>query len=191
MYGELLHNQQSMIKNSLEIICNILPRVGHMAIAVCGGSIILFLWFRQIVFYVDSAAEMINTKFAKLFSYFVLFFYVLCWCGESLAYLITVRYAATSYGVCIVEDENQGSSYTLIILSWMLLSILMQILLLGLFIYPIYLLRKHPDLQQNELITSNKLRNKVNKAAVLASTCVATDLLTIVILAIFNATSKY
>ena len=185
MYGLLLYDEQFMTKDSVQAICNVLPLVGHMAIAVCGGSIIIALWFRQSIFYFDSTTKiMIKSKFAKPFNYFVFGFYVMFWCCTSLAYLIIVRYTGTKVGTCIVEDQNQSSYYALITISWMIISILMQISLLGLFIYPIYFMRKDPDLKQNEQIPSNRLRESVNKAAVLASICVATDLLTIAILTI-------
>ena len=168
-------------ESTIDKICNIVPSVGDTAISIGSGFVYLFLWFRQRVLYVHPSLKIICNKCVKFISLSILvgwfIFYIALYCNL----LILVHYRFKIRVGCTVE-ESVFDTYTYIIVSWLVASILMQIGLLFLFVYPILKSSMWRSQQQSERNTG--LLERVKKAVALASVCLATDILTIAIRAI-------
>ena len=158
------------------IICKAFPALDNFTLTVGTGLVYLFLWFKQRVFYIHPSLKVLNNKIVQSIStgimvLWLLYYFVLYFC-----YFFFVHYHFHKEGGCLVT-ENSHDAYFFIIISWTVISILMQIVLLGLFVYPV-LKRTLWQSDQNYEGT-NRLMKRVKKAILLASICLATDLLSI------------
>ena len=172
VYGSLPDN--SSAANSA---CTILPPVGNVALTVGGGLVYLFLWFRQRVFYIHPSLKILSNKFVTALSFGILIMWIFFWIALYFAYFIIVRYHFTKKGGCLFVDES-ALPYGYIIFSWTAVSVFMQVVLLGLFIYPILkrsLWRGHQSTDGN-----SPLMRRVKKAVALAAICFLTDVLSVV-----------
>ena len=177
--GSAVYTNASMLQiTAAGAVCDVLPPIGNVALTVGSGLVYLFLWFRQRVFYVHSSLKVLNNKYVTVFSFAVLFFWILFWISLIFAYFIKVHYRFDTMGGCLFE-EGTDIPYAKIIIAWTAVSVLMQISLLGLFIYPII----KRTLWRNQLSDGNvSLMRRVKKAVILASVCFGTDIFSIVIL---------
>ena len=169
-------SSQLLPQSDVEILCRIFSRVVIFGYSVCSALVILYLWFRQSIFYVHSSLKIIDFKFAKLFSVSVLTFYILFYISVCIAYLVIIQYRYIA-GTCLIQESSIDSFFTIIIL-WIIVTIMMQIALLGLFIYPIYKINLREGQLTGEVL---RLRQKAKKAAVLALLCFVSDLLLILV----------
>ena len=173
--------------SATEVGCYILPQIGSVAISLASLFVFFFLWLRQSIFYVHSSLKHLYTTCLKVFSFSVLIFFFLF--GVCVVFtanlLIEVRYALNEAGLCQAQIRGGDAiSYLQILIAWNVSSILMQMSLLGLFIYPIL---KQASWQnklfgkgkkEKKITTNNSTLRRVKKAVILASVCVITDILT-------------
>ena len=170
-------------RNATEVACNLLFILAAFAVSFGSFFVYIFLWLRQSIFYVHSTLNFLYNTYLKVFSFSVLILYFLFGIALMSLYLIKVRYPLNNAGRCEIEVDNADeTAYLKILLAWNIGSILMQLLLLGLFIYPIL---KQAS-WQNKVFgegrekTNERILRRVKKALVLASVCLATDILTAV-----------
>ena len=169
-----ISSKQSMLQNhAAEIVCRVLSRITTISFGTGGSMIYLFLWFRQSVFYVHSSLQVLNNKFVQIFSFVIFILYVLFCIALLTAYLFTIRYELNEEGLCLFEI-GKAIVYAAMIICWTSVAILMQIALLGLFIYPMLKQALWRQNQQEE--PSSRLMTRVKKAVYLAITCFVTDI---------------
>ena len=159
--------------------CNILTTVSSCAATIGTGFVYLFLWFRQRALYVHPSLKILSNKVVKLISFSIIVVWLIIFVCLITSYFSLVQHRFEKIVGCVV-DKSVYDSYTYLIISWSIVSIVMQIGLLFLFIYPIFkssLWRS--GLRQNEQNTS--LFKRVKKAVALSSICLATDILTIIL----------
>ena len=173
-------NSLTLQVESAETACDVVAPIANFALTLGSGLVYLFLWFRQRVFYVHSSLKVLNNKCVRFFSFAIIFCWILGWISLIIAYFIEVRYQYDENGVCQFE-EGIILPYAYIIVSWCVLSIMMQIGLLGLFLYPILKRRLWID-QQQQSGRNDPLIKRVKKAVILASICLGTDVLSVVVL---------
>ena len=165
-----------------EIVCNFLSHTAGVALVIGNFMVNLFLWFRQSIFYVQPCLKILFSKYLRFFSFAVLIIYLLVGTSLFVTYLIYVRFEVNEAGVCHFELDSSGamSNGENILVGWTASSILMQIILLGLFIYP--LLKR--ALWQGNLSNERKLHliKKVKKAVILTLMCLVTDVAAAVVL---------
>ena len=177
-YEVALGNHTDGLINGLEIktICETFSRLGNIALTLGSGLVYLFLWFRQRVFYIHPSLKVLNNKLVRVFSNSIMVAWFLYYFSLYFCYFILVHYHYKKQGGCLVT-ESSYDSYSSLIVSWTVISILMQIILLGLFIYPIL---KRASREGHQGTDRNfTLMKRVKKAVILASICLATDLLSI------------
>ena len=186
--GILETNKQILSDESIELFCNIIRPLANIAVTAGMGLIYLFLWLRQRVFYVDSSMRIINNKCLQIFSFCIIIIWVLFWISLYFVYFIKISYRYDNAGICqYVLDSGIDWDYALaLIIPWTVMSILIQLCLLGLFIYP--LLKPTIWLRsQNQTAHSDFFIKKVKKAVVLAMICFVTDILSgLVLIAFFE-----
>ena len=157
-----------------ETVCVVFP-IRNMAFILGNGLAYLYLWLRQRVIYVHPSLKVLNNKYLSIFSFAILILWILFWISLAVIYFIKVQYRLNGKSGCILEN-NSVQSHLEIAFTWTMASILMQISLLSLFIYPILKQARWSDQQNNP-----NLMRRVKKAVVFASICLGTDIATIVV----------
>ena len=163
--------------------CNVLSQASASAL-FCGNVFVyVYLWFRQSIFYVQSTLKVLYGNKIKAFSFFILVFYLVSGISLFIVYSILVQYALNNAGFCqIQENKNSDASYVQPLIAWITLSMVMQISLLGLFVYP--LLKQATWNKNQQGMQSNRTLQKVKKAVILASVSLVTDICSLVSLAL-------
>ena len=173
-------NHTDGLINGLEIktICETFSRLGNISLTLGSGLVYLILWLRQVVFYIHPFLKVLNNKLVRIFSNSIMVAWFLYYFSLYLCYFILVHYHYKKQGGCLVTESSYDPYLSLIVL-WTVISILMQIILLGLFIYPI--LKRASRKSHLSTDRNFRLMERVKKAVILASICLATDLLSIVV----------
>ena len=177
-YNAVCVNNTTELDQTLDFtsICRPFAKLDIITLTVGTGLVYLFLWLKQRVFYIHPSLKVLNNNVVQRISkgiiiMWFLYYFTLCFC-----YFFLVHYHFNKQSGCLVT-ESSLDAYFYLILSWTATSILMQISLLGLFVYPIL---KRTLWQSNDnQERSNCLRKRVKKAILLASISLATDLLSI------------
>ena len=165
--------------NILQIACKILPKIGILILTVGTGLVYLFLWFRQRVFYVHPSISIINNKLVRAISWGIILAWFFYYISAMTCYLTLVGYQFYyDEGCLVIADGLSSFIYFYIALSWTIVSILMQIALLGLFIFPIIkrTLWRSKDANQHLL-----LLQRVKKAIIITVVCLISDILSALI----------
>ena len=168
-------------ESTIHKICNTLPTASNIAISIGSGFVYLILWFRQRIFYVHPSLKILSNKIVKHISDSIIAVWLISYLILFVSHLSLVHYRYKVPVGCIV-DETAHRSYSILVLVWLIVSILTQISLLFHFLYPIFKSSLWRNQQQYERNTS--LFSRVKKAVALASICLATDILTIILRAI-------
>ena len=156
--------------------CQTFSILANFTITFGSGLVFSFLWFKQRVFHIHPCLKKLNNKIVRGISNGIMVIWFLYYVSLYFCYFILVHYYFNKQGGCLLT-ESSHDAYFLLVISWTAISILMQIILLGLFIYPMLKRTLWQSDQNHE--RSNGLMQRVKKAILLASTCLATDLLSI------------
>ena len=159
------------------IICDVLSRIDRFLLTLGVSVVYLFLWFRQRIFYIHPSMCISHNKVVRLISAAVAIVWVLYYLAILLCFFILVEFAF-EHGICVRANPISEENYFNVFLSWALLSIFMQVVLLGLFIYPI--ITKATLLTSKNSQTS-KLVKRVKKAVILTVVCLVSDILAFVL----------
>lgn len=119
-----------------EITCHVMPKVRVSVLIIATAMTYFFLWIRQRVFYVNPSLKALNSRVVKVTSYLVLTIWSLYFFPIVMAYLILVEYEHTTSSGCTIKQSSR-ILFRNIIVSWLSVSVAMQIALLALFINPI------------------------------------------------------
>ena len=157
-------------QTAAETVCIVAFRISILAFTVGNGLVYLFLWLRQRVIYVHPSLKVHNNKYVIVFSFAVLIAWILFWISLIIVLFIKVQLHFNRNFGCIV-DKDSIKPYSRMVYTWTAVSILMQISLLSLYIYPILKQARWRG-QQN----SPNLMKRVKKAIVFASICFGTDI---------------
>ena len=169
----------SNLTGAAETVCVVFDPITNVAVTGGNGLVYLFLWLRQRVIYVHPSLKVLNNKCVSAFSFVVLILWILFWISLLIAYFMKVHYHLNRKSGCIIDNDSV-QPYSKMVFTWTAVSILMQISLLSLFIYPILKQAQWRD-QQITFI----LMRRVKKAVVFSSICLGTDIVTIVVYSFF------
>ena len=188
--NNVFSNKSVSPSDAAEIACHILPQSN--ALAVCFGYFLIytFLWLRQSIFYTHSTLKVLLNNKLKTFSLVILSSYFFTALSSFIAHLILVEYGfSKTTGFCVVQVEaNIFTLFVQLLISWNVLSMVMQTLLLGLFVYP--LLKQSSWYKNQQGQKNHRMLHLVKKAVVLASVCLVTDIFTVVYYTlVFDASS--
>ena len=159
----------------LQTACKILPRIGILTLTIGTGLVYLFLWFRQRVFYIHPSINILNNRLVRAISWGIILVWFLYYVLAMVYYLILAQYQFYHNGGCLViADDYSSLIYFYVGISWAIVSVLMQIALLGLFIFPIIkrTLWRSKEANQNLL-----LFKRVKKAIIITAVCLISDIL--------------
>ena len=167
-------------KTAAETVCVGFSRIIITGFTVGNGLVYSFLWLRQRVIYVHPSLKVLNNKYVRVFSFLVLILWILFWISIVTAYFTKVQYNRSRNNGCSI-NEDSADPYKEIVVTWNGVSILMQISMLSLFIYPIL---KQASWRNQQ--SKPNLMRKVKKAVVFASICLGTDIVSIVVYSILG-----
>ena len=173
-------SQEAMIAPA----CKALPMLSNFALTIGTGMMFLFLWFRQRILYTHPSLKILSNKCLQIFSIGIIVVWLLFYIALFPSYFILVQFYYVAKIGCIVKGKT-CDSYNNITISWVAVSILMQLSLLFLFIYPILTRTTRRGHQSNEQ-RSTALMRRVKKAIVLTSITLGTDIVTILMQTIFR-----
>ena len=165
-------------EESIEVVCKAISPLGNFALTVGIGLVYLFLWFRQRVFFVHPSLKVFSHSFLRYFSFGVIIVWVLFYIALYPAYFVLVRYRYVAKAGCLVESFS-AAPYSDIIITWGAMSIMVQLALLFLFIYPIAKRAMWQGQSKNE--QNSVLMRRVKKATILTIICLVTDILSVLI----------
>ena len=175
VYANFLTTSQ---KIALETICQIIPPLGNAAITAASGTTYTFLWIRQRIIYIQPSLKTLSNMYIECFSLGIMTLWLLFIVSLYVAFFSLVHYTFFKELGCVVE-EFSIVAYGDLIEAFTITSILMQVTLLVLFIYPI-LKRTLWKNEQPENHTFFLLR-RVKKAVILTSICLGSDILAAVV----------
>ena len=173
VYANLSDSQLIMLENT----CTIIPPLGNFAITLGSGMVYTFLWLRQRVFYIHPSLKVLNSRAIDIFSLSIIILWFVFYVSLYFAYFSLVHYHYIKELGCVVE-EYALVDYRQLISTWTIASIVMQIVLLTLFIYPI--LKR--TLWKGQLNSDRNicLLKRVKKAVILTSVCLGSDIAAVV-----------
>ena len=171
-------------KSPMENSCQVLSGLEIFIMIMCTGLVYLHLWSRQRAFYLNLSLEVLNSPCVKITSYCLLALWICYFIPAPIVSCAIVRYKLRIPGGCHVVDKTWGV-YRDIILTWMIVSIFMQIALLSLFLNPI--LRRTQLMKRNtrkSSVDSNsastltfRLLKRIKKVVILTVTCLISHII--------------
>ena len=173
VYANLSDSQVIMLQHT----CTIIPPLGNFALTLGSGMVYTFLWFRQRVFYIHPSLKVLNSRVIDIFSQSIIILWFVFYVSLYFAYFSLVHYHFIKELGCVVEEYSLVD-YKQLITSWTIASIVMQVVLLLLFIYPI--LKR--TLWKGQLNSDRNicLLRRVKKAVILTSVCLGSDIAAVV-----------
>ena len=163
-------------EQSIEMICKPIEPLINFFLTIGIALVYQFLWFRQRIFFVHPSLKMFSHSYIRYFSFGVIIAWFLCYITLSFAYFVLVRYRYEANAGCLVEGSST-IPYSKIIITWGAMSIMVQLALLFLFIYPIAKQAKCQGQSKNK--HNSGLMRRVKKATILTSICLVTDILSV------------
>ena len=166
-------SRNSMLDEDLKLACQILPKSGNIIMTSGLGFVYCFLWLRQRVFYIHPSLKVLNNLTTRILSSATAVAWLIFFVSLFISYMIVVQYDLHAGGGCLVR-KSIIYSYFAIILTWGIVSLLIQIALLGLFIYPVM---KKVSWTDKNLNQTSVLVKRVRKAMYLTLTCLVSDIM--------------
>ena len=166
-------SRNSTFNEDLKLACQILPKSGNIILTLGLGFVYCFLWLRQRVFYIHPSLKVLNNLTTRILSSATAIAWLVCFASLFISFALIVQYEFELGGGCVVSGSITNS-YFAIILTWGIVSLLIQIALLGLFIYPIM---KKVSWTDKNLDQTSVLAKRVRKAMYLTLTCLVSDIL--------------
>ena len=166
-------SKNSTFDEDLKLACQILPQSGNIILTLGLGFVYCFLWLRQRVFYIHPSLKVLNNLTTRILSSATAISWLIFFVSLFISYIIVVQYDLQAGGGCLVR-KSIIYSYLAIILTWGVVSLLIQIALLGLFIYPIM---KKVSWTDKNLDQTSVLIKRVKKAVYLTLTCLVSDIM--------------
>ena len=157
-------------RNATQLQCQVVAKLGNVLLTLGIGLVYLFLWFRQRLFFVHPSLKVLSNKFVKSISFSIIIVWLIYYTWSITYYLTLVQY---NFNQECLAVQSTASYRLYFVVSWVIVSFVMQIGLLALFLYPI--LKKgfwtiHKDFR------NSRLMKRVKRAVALTSTCLISDI---------------
>ncbi|CAK8683644.1 unnamed protein product [Clavelina lepadiformis] len=168
--------------STLEEICRNVPRTQIFVLLIGTGLVYVFLWARQRVFYINPSLRILNSTPLKILSYLTIGVWLVYFVSSTVIYCAIVHYHSAPLGSCQVHPQSIFV-FRDIIISWVLVSVVMQVFLLGLFVYPIikrtsivaHLKAKKGGFESKS--SQKRLHARMKRAMILTCICLISDVI--------------
>ena len=169
----------------IQLSCDIGVGTGNISFTLGTGFVYLFLWLRQRIFYIHPVFCSLRNKCISVSSFVLIIVWFFYDVFTSVTYFAFVRFKFNEkVKSCVLSSEMSITWFLGIIISWATTSILMQLILLALFIYP--LLRQNSWRRKNN-VNDTALLNRVKKAVLLTTCSLITDIAALILTLIFDS----
>lgn len=179
-FGDDLSDEQ---KEEANVTCSAIMFVSDLSLTIGTGSVYVFLWIRQRIFYVYPELEALSNRFVRVFSVVVIIMWFIYYFFAIITYIITVRFVFDPIYVCNPVNEDANNWIGLILISWLIATLLMEVSLMGLFVFP--LLKRESWRKKNVKGTgsgsASLLLHRVKKAVILTMVTAVSDILAFII----------
>ena len=169
--GNLSENERA----DADTICSAVIIISDLTLIFGTGLVYVFLWLRQRIFFMYPELKKLSNNCVKIFSTAVLVVWLLYFAVVAIRYLLFVRYHFSLSKACETVDKQANDEILRIVISWVIMTVLMEISLLGLFLFPL-LKRKN---WRKKSIKKSKLTSilvmRIKKATALALIAALSD----------------
>ena len=175
--GNFSENQRT----DADTTCYTLVPISDMILTIGTCLVYVFLWLRQRIFYTLPQLKALSNNCVKIFSTAILVVWFLYFAVLITCYFVFVRYKFSFFHGCETVDKNANDAILYIKISWVIMTVLMEISLLGLFIFP---LLKREIWRKKHINGSNStsvLLMRVKKATKLTSITALSDIVAFVL----------
>ena len=163
----------------LQLGCNITVGSGNVTFTIGTGFVYLFLWLRQRIFYIHPLFYRLRNNCVRIVSFSIIIVWLIYDVFITATYLLLVRFKYSQLlNTCLFADKLSRTWFRPIIISWATISILMQLTLLSLFVFP--LLRQNSWRRKNN-VGDSALFYRVKKAMFLTLLSLITDVATLIL----------
>ena len=131
--GNFSENQRT----DADTICSALIAISDMTLTIGTCLVYVFLWLRQRIFYTLPQLKALSNICVKIFSTAILVVWFLYFAVLITCYFVFVHYEFNFFHGCQTVNKNAYDAIFYIIISWVIMTVLMEISLLGLFISPL------------------------------------------------------
>ena len=167
-----LNNINSSNLLYLKNVCPRISRAGNIVLILGLNLVYLVLWLRQRIFYAQPILKVFNGKVVQQLSNFIIVVWVICLTSIGVSYFVVVRYEYSDGFICVITNAT-AFGYEFIVGSWAAVSVVMEVILLGLFIHPLYKRNFWSSETHNQ---KAHLQNKIKKAVILSIICLVSDI---------------
>ena len=136
-YFSISGNFSENHRRDADTICSALIAISDMTLTIGTCLVYVFLWLRQRIFYVLPPLKVLSNKCVKIFSTVILIVWFLYFAVLITCYFLFVRYKFDSLSACKTAHKDANDAIFYIIISWVIMTVLMELSLLGLFIFPL------------------------------------------------------
>lgn len=163
-----------------DFVCDFFIKYKVVMYTMSVSTVYAVLWLRQKIFYEDPRLNHVSSKCIRGFSYFMGFWLVINCILTSSLFIASSNDKGSDVGCVSANEESTIRK----IIRWVVMGVstpISQVVLLGLFIYPLV---KHYRTVKQETMTSireNPVIRLVKRAAVTAIICIVTDAVNIVV----------
>ena len=179
-------NFKEKLKPDLQLGCNIVLGTGAISFGIGIGFGYLFLWLRQRIFYIHPLFHRLRNNCVRIVSFFIIIVWLVYAVFSSAIFFFLVRFKYSQLlNTCLFADKLSNIGFLGITISWATTSILMQLTLLSLFVFP--LLRQNSWRRKNN-VHDSALFHCIKKAMFLTLLSLITDVVTLILSFNFKST---
>ena len=175
-YFSLRGNFSENQRTDADTICFAIITVLNVTLTIGTCLVYAFLWLRQRIFYTLPQLKALSNKCVKIFSTSILVVWFLYFTVLITCYFVFVRYKFSFFHGCKTVDKDANDAIFYIVISWAIMTVLMEISLLGLFIFPLLKRERWRKKNFNASNSASVLLMRVKKATKLTLITALSDI---------------
>ena len=175
-YFSIPRNLSEVERNDADAICFSICIITDLTLIIGTGLVYGFLWIRQRIFYIYPEFKMLSNRCIRTISAGSIVVWLLYMAVIIICYLTFVRFQFNVLKGCSIVYDVSDQWINGISISWLSIAVFMDIVLLGLFLYP---LKKRESCRKENLGQSMKssiLVKRIKKATVLTIVAALSDI---------------
>ena len=178
-YDAIHKNHSGHLRPKLDYmtpVCDVFSVLKNASISIGGSFVYLFLWLRQRVFFIHPSLQTLNNKLVQCFSKGILIVWLLYFIAIGVSYFVGIKYRFNTKLGCLPKKKSLVQ-FRFFLISWAVAAVIMQIILLVLFLFPIVKRISGWNHRNNPNHHNYGLLRRVKKAVILTSISLVSDVL--------------
>ena len=136
-YFNIAQNLSEIERNDADAICNSINKILDLTLIIESSLVYVFFWIRQRILYIYPEFKMLSNKCLRIISAGSIVVWLLYLVVVTICYLTFVHHVFSDFDGCTPINDVADQWLTGISISWLSMTVLMNIVLLSLFIYPL------------------------------------------------------